>query len=297
MLRLTEDQRHYVDPDGILYNRVSDLTKMAEYFDDGLVYAGSAMAAKRAKELVDCALKGELFSRPTMIGGEPAVVETNLETWDCESWLRNHVASEMQKARNRGHVIDALAVHFAACGPLSVADAGLWALEHAVESQMIFDEGSVASRAACLAAWWARFNPKPIAWQVTVSDPSLCIAGTLDMLAEIEGGRYLIDWKAGSYRPTYKCQIATYRMCPTVWHSDPDTARALSEFKSDCTPALVCLGEDRAQFRPVTDCLKWSQALTTQLGLFRALRSPEDSPVNKTLSHTMTVFEKAEVAA
>lgn len=296
MLRLTEDQRHYVDPDGVVYNRVSDLTKMAEYFDDGLVYAGSAMAAKRAKELVDCAVRGELFSRPTVVNGEPATVETNLETWDCEPWIRSHVASEMQKARNRGHVIDALAIHFANCGALSVVDSGHWAREFAIDAGMSFDESSLVNRASVLAAWWARFNPKPIAWQVQVSDPETCIAGTLDMLAEIEGARYLIDWKAGSYRAAYKCQIATYRVMPVVWHEDPATAEAIRAFKSECTPALVCLGEDRAQFRPVTDCIKWAGALTTQLGLFRALREKEDSPVMKELSHTMTVFEKAEVA-
>lgn len=297
MLRVTEDQRFYADPDGVLYDRVSNLVKMAEYFDDGLVYAGSAMAAKRAKELVDCAVRGELFSRPTVVGGEPATVETNLETWDCEPWIRNHVAAEMQKARNRGHVIDALAVHFAACGPLSVADAGLWALEHATEAQMSFDPVSIASRASCLAAWWAKVDPKPVAWQVTVSDPEDLIAGTLDMLCVIEGQNYLLDWKAGAYKPVYKAQVSTYRRMPVVWHSDQETAKALALFKSDCTPALVCLGEDRAQFRPVADPLKWSSALTSHLGLFRALTSKEDSPVDKNLSHTMTVFEKAEVAA
>jgi len=294
-MRLTADGKRYTDDSGVLYDRVSSLTKLAEYSQEGLLFAGATMVAKRVPEIVEAALKGEPYYRPTVVAGEPAVVGQDVSDWPgMVKWLSGSPSADLEKARNRGNLIDQLAVHFAEEGPMAVGDAGEWTVQRGIDMLMSFDQEEVRQRAHCFCSWWNYVRPTPIAWQVTVFDPDLCVCGTLDMITKIKDEPYLLDWKAGTYNPAYKMQVSSYRMFPGVYHEDPATAEAIGSVKSICTPALVCIGPDRVQFRPVTDAKKWYESLLNPLALYRGMTATEDCPVNNELSHTMTVWDRAE---
>lgn len=295
MLTLTPDNKRYADEDGVTYARVSSILKMADYMDDGLIFAGSGMVAKRATEIIGYALRDEPYPRPTVVQNEPAVVSQNIREWDgIQKWLAASPASEMERARNRGNIGDMLAIRFAEEGWLDIRDAGEWAVQTGIDSLMTFDQDDVRRKAGVFSCWWARIQPKPIAWQVRVSDQAGW-AGTLDMLAEINNEPYLLDWKFGNYNVVYKKQISAYRFARRVHHEDEDTAKGLAHVKSMAIPALVCIGESRVQFRPISDPLYWFDGFRSAFDMYERLNKKEDSPVSKDLSYTVDTFEAAQL--
>lgn len=268
---------------------------MAEFFDDGLLYAGSNMVAKRATEIIQCAVRGEPYARPTVVNGEPAVISQDISEWDgMTKWLSNSPAAEMEKARNRGNIGDMLAIRYAEEGWLDIKDSGEWAVQCGIDNLMTFDQEDVRWKAGVFSTWWAHAQPKPIAWQLRVSN-SGGWAGTLDMLASINNDYYLLDWKFGKYSVTYKEQISAYRFCDTVHVDDPKTASAFLEVLSNSRPALVCVGEDRVQFRPLNNVGEWYKGFRDSFSLYQRLEAKEDSPPCKLLSYSPDMFEKAQL--
>ena len=62
--------------------------------------------------------------------------------------------------------------------------------------------------------FWETYNPKLIESEVHLFSDELKIAGTCDMLCEIEGKLWLIDYKTSNHvQTTYELQTAVYGQC------------------------------------------------------------------------------------
>jgi len=62
--------------------------------------------------------------------------------------------------------------------------------------------------------FWEVYNPKLIEAEVHLFSDELKVAGTCDMLCEIDGKLWLIDFKTSNHvQPTYQLQTAVYGQC------------------------------------------------------------------------------------
>jgi hypothetical protein len=62
--------------------------------------------------------------------------------------------------------------------------------------------------------FWETYNPKLIEAEVHLFSDELKVAGTCDMLCEIDGKLWLIDFKTSNHvQPTYQLQTAVYGQC------------------------------------------------------------------------------------
>lgn len=78
--------------------------------------------------------------------------------------------------------------------------------------------------------WFEKTKPKVIDTEFTVYNDEYMYAGTVDLLCEIEGKRYIIDYKTSAYTsvPTsHKAQLDGYKMAKTEDHSFEDCNLAI----------------------------------------------------------------------
>jgi hypothetical protein len=62
--------------------------------------------------------------------------------------------------------------------------------------------------------FWETYNPRLIEAEVHLFSDELKVAGTCDMLCEIDGKLWLIDFKTSNHvQPTYQLQTAVYGQC------------------------------------------------------------------------------------
>jgi hypothetical protein len=62
--------------------------------------------------------------------------------------------------------------------------------------------------------WWEEYNPKLIETEVHLFSDELKVAGTCDMVCEIEGELWIIDFKTSNHlQTTYDLQAAVYGKC------------------------------------------------------------------------------------
>jgi hypothetical protein len=62
--------------------------------------------------------------------------------------------------------------------------------------------------------WWETYNPKLIETEVHIFSDKLKVAGTCDMICEIDGELWVIDFKTSNHlQTTYDLQTAVYGKC------------------------------------------------------------------------------------
>ena len=62
--------------------------------------------------------------------------------------------------------------------------------------------------------WWETYNPKLIETEVHIFSDELKVAGTCDMVCEIDGELWIIDFKTSNHlQTTYDLQTAVYGKC------------------------------------------------------------------------------------
>ena len=129
--------------------------------------------------------------------------------------------------------------------------------------------------------FWETYNPKLIESEVYLFSDELKIAGTCDMLCEIEGKLWLIDYKTSNHvQTTYELQTAVYGQCyKECYGKEVDNFGILWLKSSKCKPA-----KDKMQGK------NWEMVLPTRtqeenLDIFRTVRRlfdlehPNDAPV------------------
>ncbi len=71
------------------------------------------------------------------------------------------------------------------------------------------DEAVIAGQIAACRAWYRDFAPTRRIIEERVASPELRLAGTPDLLCDIDGRPVVVDWKA-SYHPSVRWQLGAY---------------------------------------------------------------------------------------
>lgn len=106
------------------------------------------------------------------------------------------------------------------------------------------DEASVAPAVRGYLDGWRRFRaekrPEILMVEQQLAHPTLRFAGTLDLLARIDGPLWLIDWKATvSLHPPVALQLAAYKALLAAYNPEyRDAERAALRLKPDGTYQL-----------------------------------------------------------
>ena len=64
--------------------------------------------------------------------------------------------------------------------------------------------------------FWEEINPLPIASEISLYNEEMDFSGTADLVAEIDGKLWLIDYKTRNQYPTHAIQLTAYKM---LWES------------------------------------------------------------------------------
>lgn len=112
--------------------------------------------------------------------------------------------------------------------------------------------------AAAFEDFLTDWQPEFLAVETTVYDPDLCVAGTFDALALIDGEAWVLDWKSSSaIYPEVALQLAFYMNAPLIVDADGSTRpfewrrdrAGAVHLRPDGTYALVPMGDQPDDYR------------------------------------------------
>lgn len=142
-------------------------------------------------------------------------------TWICDAgyvkglgfykWLAQHGWDEAESikeaAGDKGHKIHEAITSLLLGNKLNMDDK-LRNADTGEEEDMKLEEYEALMS---FVAWHKEYNPKLLANEVTVFNEEYLYAGTADFICEIDGVRWLIDFKSGQNTyPSYEIQLSAY---------------------------------------------------------------------------------------
>jgi hypothetical protein len=127
--------------------------------------------------------------------------------------------------------------------------------------------------ALAFEAFLTEWEPEFIEVETTVYDPDLCVAGTFDALAVIEGEHFVLDWKSSKdIYPEVALQLAFYMHAPTIVRADgttepfnhPRDRAGAVHLRPDGTFDLIPMGdqpEDYTGFLSALNVARWAKSV------------------------------------
>lgn len=132
-----------------------------------------------------------------------------------------------------------------------------------------YDPQTVWRKFEAFKGWWDSVQPVPLMRETVVYDPDVGYAGTVDMIAEIDGETVLVDYKTSNgVWDSYALQAAAYAKAPAVWADEkrcpkPDVRRAV----------ILHINDDGCVEHEVLDVEMAYKAFLASFELWRLMRA------------------------